>query len=135
MSDSKQPVIVIIEDEASIRRIYDVILSRAGMEVHSFANHKDADAWLDTHKADAIITDERIENQAETGVEWTKRLTAGATLNHNTPVIVSSGSAEEKDVLDAGAKLLIEKPFKPNQITDALSEVLGQEVSPPGRNR
>lgn len=108
MSDPALPLILVIEDEAPMRRFLRVSLSSNGYRVVEAQTGQDGLAEAAARNPDLVLLDLGLPDQdgltvAERLREWT-----------STPIIVISARGREEDkikVLDAGANDYVTKPF------------------------
>jgi two-component system KDP operon response regulator KdpE len=105
---ARKPVIIIIEDNPSIRRVLRTELASHGFEVHEADTGHSGMTAVENRKADLVILDLGLSDIG--GLVVLKRLRAWTTM----PVIVISAPIAEEDkiaALDAGADDCITKPF------------------------
>jgi two-component system, chemotaxis family, chemotaxis protein CheY len=115
--------ILIIEDQDDFRELLQITLDFAGYEVVTAANGA---AGLETARSidfDLITSD--IEMPVMNGIEFMKRYRA--EINADTPIIVLSAAESDlkQTALAAGATMLIEKPFEPIKLSEAIAGILG----------
>lgn len=129
MTDTPKKTIVVIDDEPGLLRLYEKLLRMEGLEVHAFSQHLAADAWLNTpgNKADVILTDNDINIQNYTGLQWVEKLRAGDSAHKDTPVIIASSSANLYDAISVGAQMLLSKPMENDVIIAAVKSELLRE--------
>jgi DNA-binding NtrC family response regulator len=117
--------ILIVDDDASIRRTLQAILNRAGYEVISACDGNEAVRLWRDHGGDLVITD--LHMPEKDGIRTIIEL-----LSH-TPgarIIAMSGGGQTKrlDLLGnaslLGAVLTIEKPFTIGEIMNVVSRAL-----------
>ncbi|TVP44613.1 MAG: PAS domain-containing sensor histidine kinase [Gemmatimonadales bacterium] len=116
--------IVVVEDEAGVRRMALRILERAGYEVESFEHPSDAlERFSDpAFRADLLLTDVRMPGM--NGNELVDRV---RKLRASLPVIYMSGYPEEAAIADrilAADADFIPKPFNPDVLLDAIRHML-----------
>lgn len=117
--------VIVIEDEASIRRLVTRILGRSGHEVREAANGRDGVALHRAEPADVVITDMFMPEQD--GIETIQQIREFAPT---TPILAMSGggSRGNTDALgDAellGADRILMKPFSPEELEQAVAELL-----------
>ena len=113
--------ILIVDDSASIRQVVSITLKGAGYEVIEGVDGKDGLNKLDGRKIHLIISDVNMPNMdGITMVTEIKKLAA----YRFTPIIMltTEGSDDKKQKgKAAGAKAWIVKPFKPDQMLQAVS--------------
>ncbi|TDT62777.1 response regulator transcription factor [Fonticella tunisiensis] len=107
----KQPKILIVEDDESIRKLISRILTKEGMLTYQAENGKQALQKIDKYDFDLIILDILMDDISGYDV-------ARAIREHDLklPIIFLSGKKENEDIirgLDIGADSYITKPFSP----------------------
>lgn len=105
---NNSPTLIIIEDEAQIRRFLRTSLASEGYKVIEAETGKQGLIEAETHKPDLIILDLGLPDMD--GVEVVKRVRAWSSV----PVIILSARSQESDkisALDAGADDYLVKPF------------------------
>ena len=107
MSEQK-PTILVIEDEAPIRRFLKLTLTNHGFIFKEALNGKDGLLQTANSQPDLVILDLGLPDMD--GIEVTKQIREWSTV----PIIVLSAREQEKDkvdTLDAGADDYLTKPF------------------------
>lgn len=110
--------ILIVEDEAGMRRILAVLLQKEGHEVHEAGTHKEALKTLNAQPLDLIITDQRLPDG-----EGLMVLAAAKDADPSLPVIVITAYASVElavEAMRAGAFDFITKPFNPDTVRAAV---------------
>lgn len=109
--------LLIVDDDNLVRDSLHELLS-ASHECHTADRAEQALAYLDIETYDAVLTD--ISMPGLSGRELLKYIQAKHSA---TPVIVISGMSDEDDarsLIDAGAFAYFAKPFKLDEIEDAV---------------
>lgn len=123
--------ILIIDDSATVRKIMEICLSRAGFAVKSFADGVEAMQWLsqsDARVPQLIFLDICLPRMD--GYEVARRLKAKTPLEQTVIIILS----RRDGVLDrlkgrlAGAKDYLTKPFQTQTILATVEAHLGLPV-------
>lgn len=116
--------ILIVDDSATLRQVVSIALKGAGYDVIEGADGKDALTKLTGQKVHLIISDVNMPNMdGITFVSEVKKLPAYKF----TPVIMLTTEAgEDKKAAGqaAGAKAWMVKPFKPEQMLNAVSKLI-----------
>ena len=116
--------ILIVDDSTTLRQVVSIALKGAGYDVIEAADGKDALDKLTGQKVHLIISDVNMPNMdGITFVSEVKKLPAYKF----TPVIMLTTEAgEDKKTAGqaAGAKAWVIKPFKPEQMLDAVSKLI-----------
>jgi two-component system KDP operon response regulator KdpE len=106
-------VILVIEDEAPIRRFLKMTLTTEGYSFHEALDAKEGLAKAASDRPDIIILDLGLPDMD--GLELTRQLREWCAV----PIIVLSARGQEKDkvdALDAGADDYLTKPFGVNEL-------------------
>jgi len=115
--------IMIVDDSASLRQVVGITLKQAGYEIVEGSDGKDALAKLDGRKVHLIISDVNMPNMD--GITFLKAVKQMQNYKF-TPVIMLTTEAQEAKKLEgqaAGAKAWVVKPFKPEQMLNAVSKL------------
>jgi DNA-binding NtrC family response regulator len=119
--------IMVVDDDAGIRRSLDVLFSRAGYQVIQAGDGSEAIRLWREHGADLVITDLHMPNKD--GIQTIVEL---LTHTPGIPIIAMSGGGQTKrldllgNVMLLGRILTIEKPFT----LDEMMAVVGQALKP-----
>lgn len=136
--------VLIVDDDADIRRFLGLTLRHDGFEVHEAVDAEDALARARGLEPDVILLD--VMMPGVDGYEVCRRLRADSRTQE-TPVILltAKGRAEDKiRGLDVGADDYVVKPFDPEELVARVNSVLRRsralrDVSPltglPGNKR
>ncbi len=122
--------LMVVDDSSIIRRVIIRTLKMVMSNIeHIFEANNGIEALeiLEDEDMDLILTDINMEDMG--GIELIERLKAHDNLK-TIPVIVISTEGNEKRVsqlLETGAIGYIKKPFTPEQIRDAICEIVGDE--------
>lgn len=102
------PLVLVIEDEAPMRRFLQAALDSHGFRVVEACSAQEGTALATSHNPDVILLDLGLPDLD--GLELARRLRAWCA----TPIIVLSARGQEEDkvrALDAGADDYLTKPF------------------------
>jgi two-component system cell cycle sensor histidine kinase/response regulator CckA len=123
MPDSRVAVILVAEDDPSVRRVATTILRRAGYEVLPASGPREALGVAEQHPGaiDLLLTD--VVMPVMSGKELAQRLSA---TRPELLVLYMSGCTDKasvhQGVLDAGVHLL-PKPITPDLLLSAVAEL------------
>jgi diguanylate cyclase (GGDEF)-like protein len=109
-------LIAIVDDDAAIRRLVRLFLTRSGYELKEFALGEEARRQLHTTPWDLAILDRRLPDMD--GVVLCHELKSDPDLR-NRYIIMLTGEADQEDKvegLDLGADDYITKPFQPPEL-------------------
>ena len=115
--------IMVIDDSASIRQVVKITLSTAGYDIIEACDGKDALNKLTGRKINLIVCDVNMPNMD--GISFLKNLKA-LPSHRFTPVIMlttESQEAKKQEGKLAGARAWVVKPFKPEQMLEAVSKL------------
>lgn len=117
------PLVVIVDDDASLRRATCSLVRSLGYDVHDYGTAESFLASGDADHADCLITD--INMPGLSGIDLKHALTGrGCSL----PVLLMTASTDI-DVLDraacCGAIRTLHKPFDCSDLIDTLEDAIG----------
>lgn len=116
--------ILVVDDSASLRQVVGIALKGAGYDVVEAVDGKDGLAKLAANKVNLIISD--VNMPVMNGIEMVKALKA-MPEHRFMPIIMLTTESQEQIKLQgqaAGAKAWVVKPFKPEQMLDAVSKLV-----------
>lgn len=116
--------ILIVDDSVSLRQVVAIALSGAGYEVIEAGDGLEGLALLDGRKIHLIISDVNMPNMD--GITMVTEVKKNPNYKF-TPIIMltteSQDQMKEKGRA-AGVKAWVVKPFKPEQMLDAVSKLI-----------
>jgi two-component system, chemotaxis family, chemotaxis protein CheY len=117
-------LILVIDDSASLRQVVGIALKTAGYEVLEAVDGKDALGKLDGRKIHLMICDVNMPvMDGITFVQEAKKLT-----NYRfVPIIMLTTESRESRKQEgqiAGAKAWVVKPFRPEQMLQAVTKLI-----------
>jgi len=124
-SHTARGTILLVEDDRSIRRYLEVILSRAGFKVITAADGLEAMKVALASPIDAVVTDAVMPHL--NGYELCRFLRRHPKLSC-LPVILLSGleRADSAPDADSRADVYLAKPVRPEELTSSLGRLLLQ---------
>lgn len=125
MSDAARPLIMSVEDDASMRALLERILFNGGYEVRPFADGESALEWLKTGRPDLILTD--VMMPGATGYEFCAKLQEDPELAL-IPVIFLTAldTAQDKArALGAGGVDYLTKPIVKKTLLEVVAKHSG----------
>jgi CheY-like chemotaxis protein len=129
----KAPTLLVVDDSLMVRELQRSILERAGYQVQTANDGREALTMLTEHPPDLVITD--IEMPNVDGIALTANIRSHPRLA-NIPVLIVTSRTNEDDHrrgLDAGADALIVKSaFDEASLLAAVSRLLGDAREPDG---
>lgn len=118
------PLILLIDDDPAILRVFKSVLSIGGYTVESAKNGKEAVHLIETQSFDAIISD--VDLPDHDGFEICKLVRKSPSRNL-IPIILMSGRLPEEQgpkAMEAGASDFLGKPFPAKRLLETLSRAL-----------
>jgi DNA-binding NtrC family response regulator len=116
--------LLVVDDEPSVRKLLDSVLRRAGFEVHLAARAEEALELFQRTCPDAVLTDVVMP-----GMDGVQLLEALRRRDARVPVVLMTGFGAIDAAVDAmrrGASDYITKPFRRQQVVDAIERALAQ---------
>ena len=115
--------IMIVDDSASIRTVVGIALRGEGYTVIEAINGQDAIDKLTGQKVNLIISD--VNMPGMDGITFLKEVKQHATYKFTPVIMLTTESDEEKKRLGqaAGARAWVVKPFKPEQLLNAVQRM------------
>src|SRR5574340_492366 len=116
--------IMVVDDSASIRQVVNLTLKKSGYDVIEASDGSDALSKLTGQKVNLIVCDVNMPNMD--GIMFLKSLKSTDAYRF-TPVIMlttESQEARKQEGKAAGARAWVVKPFKPEQMLDAVSKLV-----------
>lgn len=116
--------ILIVDDSETLRRVVNIALTNAGYEVIEACDGQDAVGKLDGQKIHLIISDVNMPNMD--GISFVKEVKKNASYKFTPIIMLTTENQDDKkqEGKDAGAKAWVVKPFKPDQMLDAVSRLV-----------
>jgi CheY-like chemotaxis protein len=115
------PTVLICDDEPSLRELIRISLG----EDYEFVEADDGIRCLDVAgrvQPDVVVLDVMMPLRG--GLEVLAEIRANESLEQTKVIVLTAQPAARDDALRAGADMVIEKPFTPDDITTAVEEVL-----------
>jgi FixJ family two-component response regulator len=119
--------IVVIDDDASVRRALKRLLRAANLDVDTFASGREFLDSLPSSRPDCIVLDFHMP-----GMNALDVLRQLARENMLAPIIAVSGHDELQDhsqCLSAGAVAYLRKPFDDEDLLEAIYRAVGGAIS------
>ena len=130
------PRILVVDDSDESLRLFSTIFKNKGYRVSTAANGKEALQKLRKVPADLILSD--ILMPVMDGFRLLQECKADPALSHIRFVFLTAAFTDKKDEelgLKLGADAFLRKPIEPDQLTQALAEVLSGKPTTKKRGR
>lgn len=131
----EKKLVLVAEDDPSIRRLIELALQKAGHDVITAEDGEEAFQKAITERPDAVLTDMMMPRM--NGLELTSQLKK-TPLTARIPVGFLTAQREleyYKGALDLGSRLYITKPFRPDSLVLLVNLLLTGKKKPPGPGR
>ena len=122
--------VLLVEDDASARRLLEFTMQQEGFEVCMAADGKQALETAQAEQPDVIVMDVMMPVMG--GFEATLRLKEIPTTSH-IPILVLTAKGHPADreySLMAGADDYLAKPVEPQEIVEHVRKLIGQGARP-----
>jgi len=116
--------ILIVDDSTSLRQVVGIALKGAGYEVIEAGDGVEGLAKLDGRKIHLIISDVNMPNMD--GITMVTEVKKNASYKFTPIIMLTTESQDEMKQKGkaAGVKAWVVKPFKPEQMLDAVSKLI-----------
>lgn len=117
--------ILIVEDQADIRRLIRWALEDSGHRLHEAANGALALQIVQAMRPDLMLIDVVMPGEIS-GLDLCREIRQDPTLAEIRLVVLSASAAphEREQALAAGADAFLAKPFSPAQLCELIDELL-----------
>lgn len=115
----KQHVILVVEDDPALRRMFRVALTFGGFRVQEAADGMEAIRRIDSDQPDLVVLD--LGLPALDGLAVHQDISAQAHTRH-IPVVIVTGSGANLDHLDVPC--VLRKPITPDRLVEAVRSCL-----------
>lgn len=122
--DRQRPLVLLVEDQAELRRLYAQELMMSGFDVIEAGNGADAISWTAAHAPDVVLMDLSIP--VIDGWEATRRLKSDERTAHIPVVALTAhdGAGELRKATEAGCDWFVPKPCPPDALIVEIRRVL-----------
>lgn len=124
------PKVLVVDDSVVIRKMAELLLTEAGLQVVLTASVDEAIAFLSKERPDAVVTD--ISMPGKNGYEVCSFVRSQAALAGTAVLVVSAIINEEvvKKASACGADAVLKKPFQGTALKDRVMELLAKKQPP-----
>lgn len=116
--------ILIVDDSASLRQVVNIALTAEGYDVIEAEDGEQALQLLDGRKIHLVICD--VNMPVMDGITFVKKVKKMAKYKFLPIIMLTTESRESRkqEGQQAGAKAWVVKPFKPEQMLEAVSKLI-----------
>ena len=115
--------ILIVDDDAALRRMYRAALSLEGYRVEEAADGDDALVCIEQQAPDLILLD--LEMPRVDGLSVQREIAANAFTRH-IPIVIATGSG--KSLNNVGVACVLRKPIAPDDLIRTIAECLAGQA-------
>ena len=122
--ESRQPLIMVVDDSITIRKVTSRVLERNGFDVMTARDGMDAVAQLEERKPDLLLTD--IEMPRMDGYELSSHVRNDSRFS-DIPIIVitsRSGTKHRQRAQELGVDRYLGKPYQESDLLDSIRDLL-----------
>jgi FixJ family two-component response regulator len=126
--DRRPGLVLVVDDDLSVRRALSRLLRAEGYEVSTFATAREFLAYPWPSRPACLVLDVRLPDM--NGLELQRRLAASAP---DLPVVIISGHADaamRQEALEANGVAFLAKPFGDEALLNAISDALARQSGP-----
>src|SRR5687767_15394952 len=116
--------ILVVEDNADLRRLFRTALSMAGFDVEEAPDGLDALHMIENRTPELVVLD--LILRSLDGISVQQELAARA-ITRDIPIVIVTGS--NLDVAGANVSCLLRKPITPDQLVETVRHCLVRGVS------
>ncbi len=116
--------ILVVDDSASMRQVVSIALKSASFEVFEAGSGEEALAFLDGRRVNLIISD--VNMPGIDGITLVREVKKRPAYKF-TPVMMLTTESQPEAIergRQAGAKAWMIKPFKPDEMLNAISRII-----------
>src|SRR4051794_12216014 len=111
--------ILIVEDDADLRRLFRTALSLAGYDVEEASDGLDALRLIENRQPDLVVLD--LILRSLDGVSVQQEL-ASRALTSRVPIVIVTGSTQDTSALDVAC--VLRKPVMPDELIRTIKQCL-----------
>lgn len=119
--------ILVVEDDADLRRLFRTALSMAGYQVDEAADGLDALRIIENRVPDLVVLDLMLQTLDGQSVQQDL---AARALTRNIPIVVVTGSSME--IAGVNVSCVLRKPIMPDQLVETVRHCIVRGVSGAG---
>lgn len=118
--------VLLVEDEDNIALALEVLIGRRGYRLRRVSDGDQAVAALAQERPDLVVLDVMLPNRS--GYEICQHIRKNAALKDVKVLLMTAagGEVERRKGLALGADAFMTKPFATSELTDEISQLLGE---------
>ena len=123
------PLVLVVDDSLTVRKITTRLLTREGFRVDSAKDGVDALEKMHDLIPDVVLLD--VEMPRMDGFELARVMRSDTRLKSVPIIMITSRTADKhrNHALEIGVNVYLGKPYQEQQLLDAIAEQLGQEAA------
>ena len=120
----ERPVIMVVDDSLTVRKVTSKYLQKRGMEALTAKDGQDAVDQLRDHVPDLMLVD--IEMPRMDGYELTQRVRSEARLKHVPIIMITSraGAKHRQKAFELGVDMYMSKPYQEDELFKNIEALL-----------
>jgi chemosensory pili system protein ChpA (sensor histidine kinase/response regulator) len=120
----RRPVVLVVDDSETVRRVAQRLLARENMEVLSARDGVEAQVMLRRREPDLLLVD--LDMPRMNGLELTRWVRGSDELRRLPVIMITSmvGDAERAEALAAGVDRFVTKPFAEDELLAQIESLL-----------
>lgn len=125
------PLVLVVDDSLTVRKITTRLLTREGFRVDSAKDGVDALEKMHDLIPDVVLLD--VEMPRMDGFELARVMRSDARLKTVPIIMITSRTADKhrNHAMEIGVNVYLGKPYQEQQLLDSIAEQLGQEAAVP----
>jgi len=125
------PLVLVVDDSLTVRKITTRLLTREGFRVDSAKDGVDALEKMHDLIPDVVLLD--VEMPRMDGFELARVMRSDARLKAVPIIMITSRTADKhrNHAMEIGVNVYLGKPYQEQQLLDSIAEQLGQEAAVP----
>ena len=122
-----QPIVYVVDDDLSVRRTFNRLLTAAGWRVETYASGAAfLDAYL-TGQCGCVVLDLRMPEMS--GLEVQTQLRGRGSSLSVVVVTAFSDAASREQAMQAGAVAVLEKPVRNQQLLRCIEQAMASQTA------
>jgi chemosensory pili system protein ChpA (sensor histidine kinase/response regulator) len=129
VSVSETPLVLVVDDSLTVRKITSRLLTREGFRVDSAKDGVDALEKMHDLSPDVVLLD--VEMPRMDGFELARVMRNDERLKHVPIIMITSRTADKhrNHAMEIGVNVYLGKPYQEQQLLDHIAEQIGQQAA------